>query len=257
MWFPGAAGAWLKQASAYSSTPPTQHHFIPYSSLPQAPPPDCNLLYSSVAQSRASPSRRAALSITLTATYSFGMNARAAQPPPQLLTLTWRPHGRFEPIVIDESQKTDYLRSPMLGLPYEILEACLLHLPAQDLLLCQRVCRRFQDLVTSSKPIRRALFLEPAHHNGNLDDWILLKFNPFLTNQLAGSFNTRVIGVHRGKEGVKMVAHMRYEKEALLEDDWADILLREEASWRSMLVRAVSDVNQLICLCLHVVRSLR
>ena len=180
------------------------------------------------------------------------MDSRAAQPPSQLLTLTWRAHDHFEPIVIYEPQNIGDLRSPLLNLPYEILEACLLHLPAQDLLLCQRVCRRFKDLVASSRPIRRALFLEPAHHNGKLDDWVLLKFNPFLANQLAGSFNIRVIGVHRGNEGVKMVAHMRYEKEALVEDDWADILLREEASWRSMLVRAVCDTNQLICLCLHV-----
>lgn len=138
----------------------------------------------------------------------------------------------------ESPQELKHSHSFLMHLPYELLEACLLQLPAQDLLLCQRVCRRFKDLVTSSKPIRRNLFLEPAHHNGSLENWTLLQFNPFLARQLAGSFNIRVIGVHRGKEGVKMVAHMRYEKEALLDDDWADILLREEASWRSMLVRA-------------------
>lgn len=130
--------------------------------------------------------------------------------------------------------------SSLAKLPYEILEACLLHLPTQDLLLCQRICHRFRDIVATSRPIRRALFLEPTHQNGNLDDWKLLTFNPFLATQLAASFNIRVIGVHRGNEGVKMVAHMRYQKEALVDDDWADILLREEASWKSMLVRVVS-----------------
>ena len=126
--------------------------------------------------------------------------------------------------------------SALIKLPYELLEACLLHLPAKDLLLSQSVCHRFRNIVAYSKPIRRALFLEPAHHNGNLEDWTLLKFNPFLTSHLAESFNIRVIGVHRGKEGVKMVAHVRYEKTALLDDDWAEVLLRDEASWKSMLV---------------------
>jgi hypothetical protein len=131
--------------------------------------------------------------------------------------------------------------STLVKLPYEILQAILLQLPMQDLLLSQRICQRFRYMVSSSKPIRRALFLEPAHHDGRLGDWRLLKFNAFLTNQLAGSFHTRVIGLHRGKEGtVKMVAHMRYEKEALLDDDWADVLLYEHASWKSMLVRGAS-----------------
>lgn len=147
----------------------------------------------------------------------------------------------LRPNVTDESTQARAVQSTLLNLPYEILEVVLLYLPIQDLLLSQRVCHRFNYMVASSKPIRRALFLEPAHHNGQLGDWQLLRFNPFLEDQLAGSFHTRAIGVHRGKEGtVKMVAHMRYEKEALLDDDWADILLYEQASWKSMLVRAVS-----------------
>ncbi|KAK7188771.1 hypothetical protein DPSP01_005671 [Paraphaeosphaeria sporulosa] len=137
----------------------------------------------------------------------------------------------------NEPTQVHAVQSALLMLPYEILEAVLLHLPTRDLLLSQRICQRFRYMVESSKPVRRTLFLEPAHHNGQLDDWPLLKFNPFLTNQLAGSFHTRAIGVHRGKDGiVKMVAHMRYEKEALLDDDWAEIILYEHASWKSMLV---------------------
>lgn len=163
--------------------------------------------------------------------------------PYELIPLAVQPLDYPEVSASEYPDESKQPRSILTHLPYEILEACLLHLPAQDLLLCQRVCRRFKDMVASSKPIRRTLFLEPAHHNGNLEDWVLLKFNPFLADQLAASFNVRVIGVHRGKEGVKMVAHMRYEKEALVDDDWADILLREEASWRTMLVRAM------LCVC--------
>ena len=137
-------------------------------------------------------------------------------------------------IVLEESEIPV---AAILQLPYEVLEAVLLQLPLQDLLLCQRICQRFRTMVSSSKSIRRALFLEPAHHNGKLCDWTLLRFNPFLATSLAQSFNIRVIGVHRGEEGsVKMVAHMRFEKETLLDQEWADILLHEDASWKSMLV---------------------
>lgn len=144
-----------------------------------------------------------------------------------------------KPCATNEPDQALAALSVLTKLPYEILEAILLHLPIRDLLLSQLVCHRFREMVVRSKPIRRALFLEPAHHNGQLGDWRLLRFNPFLTDQLAGSFHTRAIGVHRSKEGtVKMVAHMRYEKEALLDDDWAEILLYEHASWKSMLVCA-------------------
>jgi hypothetical protein len=161
-----------------------------------------------------------------------GKIAQYALSTAERLPLALRHHATNE---IDQARAAP---STLTKLPYEILQAILLQLPIQDLLLSQRICQRFRYMVASSKPIRRALFLEPAHHDGQLGDWRLLKFNPFLTHQLAGSFQTRMIGLHRGKEGtVKMVAHMRYEKEALLDDDWADILLHEHASWKSMLVR--------------------
>ncbi|KAK5124439.1 hypothetical protein LTR85_001656 [Meristemomyces frigidus] len=44
----------------------------------------------------------------------------------------------------------------------ELLEAILLHLPTKRLLLSQRVCRTWHDMITSSIHLRRALFLEPA-----------------------------------------------------------------------------------------------
>lgn len=153
-----------------------------------------------------------------------------------------------QPDVINGLNQAGAMQSTLMDLPYEILEEVLLNLPIQDLLLSQRTCQRFRYLVASSKPLRRALFLEPAHHDGQLDDWRLLKFNPFLADQLAGSFHTRAIGVHRGKEGtVKMVAHMRYGKEAPLDDDWADVLFYAKASWKSMLVRAMTAMTLPTC----------
>ncbi|KAF2658483.1 hypothetical protein K491DRAFT_713432 [Lophiostoma macrostomum CBS 122681] len=119
------------------------------------------------------------------------------------------------------------------ALPFEILEAILLHLPAQDLLLSQRICRTFREMVIASKRIRRTLFLEPAHHPGKLEDWKMIRWNPFLESQLSEILNIRVIGVHRGGEGtVKMVAHVRYRKVAID----LDAFLHGEASWKHMLV---------------------
>ncbi|KAK5120101.1 hypothetical protein LTR85_006582 [Meristemomyces frigidus] len=45
---------------------------------------------------------------------------------------------------------------------YELLERILLHLPLRDLLLSQRICTSFRDLVRRSQNINRALFFSPA-----------------------------------------------------------------------------------------------
>ncbi|KAF2255025.1 hypothetical protein BU26DRAFT_500668 [Trematosphaeria pertusa] len=135
------------------------------------------------------------------------------------------------------SGRTSVAPPTLITLPYEMLEAILLLLPLQDLLLCQRVCHCLKEMVASSKPIRRALFLEPSQLSTELSQWEQLKWNPFLETKLSNSLTVRVIGVHRSREGpVKMVAHVRFRKETLTDPDWADILLNEDASWKSMLV---------------------
>lgn len=45
----------------------------------------------------------------------------------------------------------------------ELLERALLHLPLKDLLLAQRVSKRWRDLIQDSTKIRRALFLQSTH----------------------------------------------------------------------------------------------
>ncbi|KAK0345939.1 hypothetical protein LTR91_017966 [Friedmanniomyces endolithicus] len=49
----------------------------------------------------------------------------------------------------------------VLGLT-ELLEPILLRLPTRDLLFAQAVCRTWQQVITTSIHIRRALFLEPG-----------------------------------------------------------------------------------------------
>ncbi|TKA73388.1 hypothetical protein B0A49_06801 [Cryomyces minteri] len=46
----------------------------------------------------------------------------------------------------------------------ELLEAILLHLPPQTLLLAQRVCRTFRAVIRASIHIQRALFFAPQWH---------------------------------------------------------------------------------------------
>lgn len=138
------------------------------------------------------------------------------------------------------SNRTSISPPTLSSLPYEILEAILLNLPAQDLLLSQCLCRTFREMVTSSTRIQRALFLSPSHYSGKLSEWKLLRWNPFLETTLSRLLNVRVIGVHRGKEGVKMVAHVRFSKEYHADPDPirnnSAQLLRHEASWKKMLV---------------------
>jgi hypothetical protein len=46
---------------------------------------------------------------------------------------------------------------------FDLLEDVLLHLPLQDLLLTERVCKQWQSMQQSSSRVRKALFLEPFH----------------------------------------------------------------------------------------------
>jgi hypothetical protein len=46
---------------------------------------------------------------------------------------------------------------------FDLLEDILLHLPLQDLLLTQGVCKQWQSMQQTSTRVRKALFLEPFH----------------------------------------------------------------------------------------------
>jgi hypothetical protein len=46
---------------------------------------------------------------------------------------------------------------------FDLLEDILLHLPLQDLLLTERVCKQWQSMQQTSVRVRKALFLEPFH----------------------------------------------------------------------------------------------
>jgi len=64
----------------------------------------------------------------------------------------------------------------------ELLEAILIHLPMRDLLFVQRVDVRFRRLVSSSRMLRHALFLEPAPASINGKD-VTPEIDPLLPRE--------------------------------------------------------------------------
>lgn len=63
---------------------------------------------------------------------------------------------------------------------YELLEMCLLELPVQDLLLAQRVSRRFNAVINTSPRLREKLFLNSRLAFGNA---FKAKLNPLIVRE--------------------------------------------------------------------------
>ena len=64
----------------------------------------------------------------------------------------------------------------------KILEAALAELPDRDLLLAQRVCRAFQDVITKSGQLQRRLFFAPQL----TDTWKPVLWRPTNTDNVPG-----------------------------------------------------------------------
>lgn len=130
----------------------------------------------------------------------------------------------------------------------EILEMILLHLPLQDLLHTQKICRLFRDVVHGSLPIQQALFFKPVagvtyeqselaiRHRDAIREGILpqdpqvpvgvpdkMPVNPFLRHHLFHEHSSHP------SAGVTLRSRPRDGAPAL---DHAN----ETASWRRMLV---------------------
>lgn len=71
--------------------------------------------------------------------------------------------------------------------PY-ILHYILLHLPQQDLLLVQRVCRTWRDVISSSKVLQAALFLYPEPAKRARSD-ASFELNPLLQSRFPSFFD--------------------------------------------------------------------
>lgn len=106
---------------------------------------------------------------------------------------------------------------------FELAEDILLHLPIVDLIHVSRVSKEFQNTVTNSKPLQRALFLKPVTGKSV----ILVKPKPgrmlFLSDE-SSAVSVRVLGnpfTQRIMRGVN-------------NDNAA--FFHQEASWRRMLL---------------------
>jgi hypothetical protein len=67
-------------------------------------------------------------------------------------------------------------------IPAEVIELILGSLPTRDLLLAQRVCRLWRDIILASPVLQQKLFMQPvpAHH-------ALIRTNPLLDSILPPS----------------------------------------------------------------------
>lgn len=69
------------------------------------------------------------------------------------------------------------------NLTTELLKALLLHLPAKDILLAQRVCKNIRNTIAGSKNLQTAIFKSPLAAKAN--EWPSLDLNPFIDNRLS------------------------------------------------------------------------
>ncbi|KAF2006414.1 hypothetical protein P154DRAFT_258943 [Amniculicola lignicola CBS 123094] len=110
---------------------------------------------------------------------------------------------------------------------YELLEQILLLLPMRDLLLSQRVCRRWRHVIVDSKPIQRALHFLPVSDDtpGRYENPLLFDEPPF-----CDYFGIGIMGDEGGLTGILMVgdSHSGWKK------GWPKAFRYTEASWRRM-----------------------
>lgn len=123
----------------------------------------------------------------------------------------------------------------------ELLEQILLHLPQRDLLLAQRVCKRWHAVINRSNHIQQALYFLPRPPATSSSSQPVI--NPLLTNAFAGYFQfltgEESIGAYTSTWGCLLLCST--------EKRWQQRIVREEASWRRMLMTQppVFDVDVL------------
>ncbi|KAF7193181.1 hypothetical protein HII31_05525 [Pseudocercospora fuligena] len=128
---------------------------------------------------------------------------------------------------------------------HPLLNSIILHfvfqqLPQKDLLLAQRVCKTWHDLIKRSQSLQKQLFLLPDHDhvaeveedfqfNGLLQE----HFPEFFRNKLTGC--DRALGPLRDTKWLKLVDPARVRDEPVEVSRLNDIYARPEASWRRMI----------------------
>jgi len=73
---------------------------------------------------------------------------------------------------------------PLLSLSLELFAVVLLHLPMRDLLLAQRVCKCFANVINGWPAIQQALYFRPAPTRTSSNDSVAPVINPLLRQQV-------------------------------------------------------------------------
>lgn len=112
----------------------------------------------------------------------------------------------------------------------EIAEMILAHLPIQDLLLAQRVCTGWRNLIKGSPVLQENLFLRPRHcrttQRGSSDGMPVREYNPLLIEHMARWFN-----ILRCSDGDS--DRVSFDKPGI---EKKKAFLHRNASWRNMLL---------------------
>ncbi|PVH90409.1 hypothetical protein DM02DRAFT_678628 [Periconia macrospinosa] len=112
----------------------------------------------------------------------------------------------------------------------EIAENILLHLPMKDVLLAQRVCRGWREVIRSSPALQEHLFMR-AKPRKDSSEIPIRELNPLLIEHMSMWFSA--VGKSQPVQGVSW---------ATVQDvPWANTdarlaFLRRDASWRNMLL---------------------
>ncbi|KAF2110957.1 hypothetical protein BDV96DRAFT_650561 [Lophiotrema nucula] len=121
---------------------------------------------------------------------------------------------------------------------YELLELILLRLPTRDLLFAQRVCHRWQSVISTSQRIQRALHFQ-ASPIPPVADLSLYLPNPLLFDE-RGPFSKHI--QYRGRIcdwRVSSSTSAEYRIKVVLRpttEKWEDRVKYGKASWRRMLL---------------------
>lgn len=128
-----------------------------------------------------------------------------------------------------ESQTTMSLPQTAVLTTPELLTDILLHLPLLNLLHAQRICKSWNHIIISTPSLQRALFFSPE------PDTMAPRFNPLLKKHFPMWFSELDSPTNVVRVSGRAICDL-FEEEIGLSTGYAAKLMREEASWRKMLV---------------------
>lgn len=125
-----------------------------------------------------------------------------------------------------EINMLDEAQSRALAIP-EIVTSIFRQMDMRTLLIAQRVCQKWRDLVCITKSLQQDLFLQPIGHGHELSDRV---DNPLLAEAFPSVFGSR-LRERESKGSLFGLTDLHWEKNSAVQE----MFIRPEASWRRML----------------------